>query len=242
MKTGDNNQKKEVEERISHLNTFPISKGEHKELTKIPEELTYNYLMSLYHPFKIAKTLSNINTVEDSLEANTPSIALIKRYNGEDLTTAFIELHLVTLISMINVTRPLNEFQVKEISRMIVAKYWNLTISDINLLFDRVKLGYFKIFETLSVHVILGWFKIYFDERCSVAENRSLRNHDKLKYKEEKGGGEAFVNIWQEISEEKRQALLSDLGCEKHTDKKEKEEGFKKFYIDYISKKADKEN
>lgn len=185
--------------------------------------------------------MKGIDTIEKSLQAKTPSLSLIKKHNGEQLLTAFIELHLASLASMINVTRQLNEHQIKEIARLVVQKYWALTISDLNILFDRVKMGHFKIFETLSVHVVLSWFSDYFEERCLVAENNSIMRHESVKYREERGqdsGG--FLELWKVLPKEEKDKIMSAFSVQDEK-KKFKEEEYRKFYIEYLKSKQNED-
>lgn len=212
-----------------------------KEVAKIPKELEYNYILDNYNPVTLPKTMRGIDTIEKSLQAKTPSLSLIKKYNGEHLLTAFVELHLASLALMINVARPLNEHQIKEIARLVVQKYWALTISDLNILFDRVKMGHFKIYETLSVHGVLSWFSEYFEERCLVAESNSIMNHESIKYKSEKGqdsGG--FLELWKVIPKAEKDKIMSAFSVQDEK-KKFKEEEYRKFYIEYLKSKENED-
>ena len=98
-----------------------------------------------------------------------------------------MRLWLISLNESLNLKRPLKPHQIDECAIRIVAKYRHVTISDINLIFNRAKEGeYGEFYESISIPKVLSWFKDYFDERCEVAASMSQMEHERIKYNSEK--------------------------------------------------------
>lgn len=143
--------------------------------------------MTNYNPSSCIKNLKHVTTVSKALTAGTPSIARMVKFFGETKVEAYIKLWLVSLNESVNLKRPLKENQIDECAIRIVSKHRHVTIADINIIFNRAKMGeYGEFFESLSMPKILKWFKDYFEERCEVAAFQSQRESDLHKYKAEK--------------------------------------------------------
>lgn len=110
------------------------------------------------------------------IESNAPTIADIKNSFGYDYIQAYIEMWIVNLRMFFNVGKAMTDEQTYMTAELIVDTFYNLNIADVNLIFKNAKLGkYGKIYDRLDGNIILEMFQRYFDERCEVAAERSIR-------------------------------------------------------------------
>ncbi|MUV03358.1 hypothetical protein GN157_06510 [Flavobacterium rakeshii] len=57
--------------------------------------------------------------------------------------------------------------------------YYTLKISDLTFLFKKIISGsYGEFYESLTIPKVLSFFREYFEERCQLAEQQSLRTHN----------------------------------------------------------------
>ena len=144
--------------------------------------------MKNYGIRKVKRDLRSVVTVKDALLVKTPSLALVKKQYGEEKLEAYLKLWIIEFNEVINVKRPLKEFQIDELAFLILSKFYNVTIADVNLIFKNAKTGvYGDFYETLSINKILGWFNEYFDSRCNTAGLIARQKHSNITYVEEKG-------------------------------------------------------
>jgi len=129
---------------------------------------------------------------------------------GVGAAEGYIELWLINLNESLNLKRPMKETQISECSFLIVSEYLNITIADINIIFNNAKKGeYGEFFESLSMHKVLSWFREYFDERCNTSGEMVRENHEKLKYNEERSeraserDAKAFGSFLHQYNKEK---------------------------------------
>lgn len=134
-----------------------------------------------FYPDVIGRGLRGVRSVGDALRlADTerdkyPSLARLRRDFGEDKIEAVVILYLIDLCDNLNLKRPLNDTQVKNIAREIVAEFYALTIADVYLIFRRAKTGGFgDFFDSLDMPKVLSWFRAYFAERCEAAAQSSI--------------------------------------------------------------------
>lgn len=88
-------------------------------------------------------------------------------------------MHLVYITEMLNLRRPLTEDMNREIAEELLSMYSCLTMADIQVILRRVLRGeYGEMYESLNVPKVMKWFALYFDERCDLAEQRTLQRHE----------------------------------------------------------------
>lgn len=146
---------------------------------------TKNQFLEDYTITKIQNNCSNIDTIEKSLKSNLPTISLIKKEFGSDFIQAYIEGWIVNIREFVNVGKKMTDIQTQETASIIVREYYNLNISDINLIFRNAKLGlYGKIYDRLDGMIILDWFEQFFNKRCSIAAEQSIQESESYKWNE----------------------------------------------------------
>ncbi len=78
----------------------------------------------------------------------------------------------------------MSEEQINLCSGMVVEEFYMLKISDLTLLFKRIISGqYGEFYERLSIDKILTFFRTYLEERYTLAEEASAREHENEIYK-----------------------------------------------------------
>lgn len=104
------------------------------------------------------------------------AIALIAE-QSKDKILAVIEFAIIDLQNFLNVTRTINEHQIKETAQFVLRKYGFLTIPDIKLVFDRIKAGQYKLYEGLDGQKICMAFEEWVKERDMAADEMNYQNH-----------------------------------------------------------------
>ena len=67
--------------------------------------------------------------------------------------------------------------QIKIISEDVIQDYFQLTIADINIIFQRAKKE--KLYNRLDPFIVLEWFDNYFNERCEAGARASEGEYSK---------------------------------------------------------------
>lgn len=116
--------------------------------------------------------------MQNVLEANTPSISMIKKECGELFQKSFMVTWVLYLNEILTLKRPLSESQIDIVCDLIISEYSNLKIADITFIFKNAISGkYGEFYESLTVPKIMSWFALHFEERCEIAEHISTLSH-----------------------------------------------------------------
>ena len=126
--------------------------------------------------------LRKVDTIEQSIEAHTPTLSLIRKEKGDDYVESYVKLWIIDFQMSVNLKTKLSEFQIDALAEMLLSDFWGLTISDVKNVLTWAKKGkYGEFYESLSIHKMYQWFAEYFDERCEVYAMRTQREHDIIK-------------------------------------------------------------
>ena len=140
-------------------------------------DLKKEYL-KIYTPKALRLSCGNITLVSQALEANTDSIATIKKELGVTKIEALIKVFLIDLNELLNLKRPLTERAINEIAFEVVSTYYNLTMADVYLLFKRAKTGYYgEFYESINITKVMRWFSDYHSERITFIADKNYNNH-----------------------------------------------------------------
>ena len=121
---------------------------------------------------------TRLPTIAAALAADAPTIASLQRAKGKDFAIGFTMAWLVYLNDILNLNKPMTEDQIELCALEINQAYYTLKISDITYLFRRIISGHYgEFYESLTIPKVLAFFKDYFEQRCIVAEDDSLRAH-----------------------------------------------------------------
>jgi hypothetical protein len=128
----------------------------------------------------------NVLTPFQAFKIPAPTLATFKKEYSEDWTTAYIAVWIININEYLNIARPMKDMQIEETAMLILQKYYYLKLSDINLIFTRMKTGeYGPLYEGLDGSKILKFFDKYAEERADLCYNETIREDEKLKLKED---------------------------------------------------------
>ena len=142
-----------------------------------------------------------VTTIEKAMNANAPTIAAFNREMGNPFTEGLIMAWLAYLNGMLNLRRPMTDDQIEMCAVSITEEFSALKISDLTLLVKKITNGECgEFYESLSPAKVLTFFREYFDERCSIAEEQSLRAHNDLKSHTEFNFSTSVQRIYERTS------------------------------------------
>jgi hypothetical protein len=143
--------------------------------------------LALYKPEKAVLALKDYNTPAKCMNSDTPTLAEIRKENGEDKVLTAIEAWIVDMGEFLNISRPMNPRQIRQTAVLVLSEFYYFKVADINLLFTRAKKGqYGELYGSLDGTKIYQWFEQYDIERAETAYNDALRQHDKIKAQEKR--------------------------------------------------------
>jgi len=166
---------------------------------------------------KNLKTLTEKTTISDLFNCDS---LITKAKKNKNITLAEIQFSISFLNDNLNINRKMSDQQIEVAANLILEEYYNLSMEDLNLCFKKALKGdYGQFYEGLDVMKILGWLRIYFNQRCDIAELESYNKH-KLKKKESIADLEksAILKYYEKLKKSK--AIKKEI---KHTNKREKE-------------------
>jgi hypothetical protein len=136
--------------------------------------------------YSVTQCLSKFRDIRDFtavFQSKTPSLARMVKEIGFDVVSAWIEMWLINMRESINIGKKMTDSQCQETAMLILEEYPLIKIADIHLIFRMAKTNQFGIiYDRLDCTVVLNWFKTYFEQRLIAAENQSIREHDNIKY------------------------------------------------------------
>lgn len=137
--------------------------------------------LATLQPDVLGRDLIKVRSTRDALAIvdnepdKYPAIPSLRAKFGAEKVEAVIKLHLIDLCENVNLKRPLRDAQVDNIAREIVSEYYYLTIADVHVIFRNAKTGvYGEFYESLDMPKVMTWFREYFKDRCSLAEQDSI--------------------------------------------------------------------
>ena len=120
--------------------------------------------------------------VEDCINSSMPSLAKIKRKEGEEKTLSFIKLELIRLNELLSLKRPMTETQIDFTAQVILDEFWMLNVSDLKLVFKNILTGKCgNLYESLNPPKTLSIFRDYLSERMNVGAEMSMKQHQEHK-------------------------------------------------------------
>ena len=127
------------------------------------------------------KFSNKLATIDKAMNAEAPTIGMFQRERSREFTVSLLMIWLVYLNNILNLKKPMTEEQIEMCAEEILNEFYTLKVSDLTLLFKRIISGaYGEFYESLSVQKVLSYFRDYFEERCQLAEQQSLRKHQDI--------------------------------------------------------------
>ena len=119
-----------------------------------------------------------LTTISTAMNTTAPTLAAINREKGKSFAIGLTMGWLVYLNDILNLNKPMTEDQIDLCATEVIEQYGSLKMSDLTYLFRKIISGqYGEFYESLTIQKVLTFFRQYFDERCTVAEEESIRTH-----------------------------------------------------------------
>lgn len=119
-----------------------------------------------FAPMNMVTDCRHVKTMELAISEDNKGLSFHSKHVGELTVIAIIEAHVISLNKSINVKMPLEPTQVKEIAIEIQGMFYFLSMVEIHFIFRKAKRGgYGKVYNALSMEVILDWFTQYSEAR-----------------------------------------------------------------------------
>ena len=119
-------------------------------------------------------------SMEDAMSGKTPTVATVKKYQGEAAAKAVIEQIIGEASALINVSRNLTVPQIEFLADEILSTYYYLTLADLRFVMREGVTGkYGDIFDRLDVRVVTSWVDRYVSARLNAAEGRNMNARKK---------------------------------------------------------------
>ena len=164
-----------------------LNKQNNKPVKQGSQVATFKTFSTTYNPSTFLRDFKHVNTVADALKIDAPSIAKAKKVCGANKIEAYLKLWFIRLNASLDLRKPLTELQIDDCAMLLVDNFYSLNMVDVSLVMKRAIMGYYgELYDSLGTNKIMKWFRDYFDEKCEVAAIISQREHDKLKYHQEK--------------------------------------------------------
>lgn len=120
-----------------------------------------------------------LTTIDKAINAPAPTLGTLQREKSNDFAIGLTMGWLVYLNDILNLNKPMTEDQIELCAIEVNETYYTLKISDLTFLFKKIISGsYGEFYESLTIPKVLSFFREYFEERCQLAEQQSLRNHN----------------------------------------------------------------
>lgn len=139
-------------------------------------------LLTKYNPQSVQDTFRGVTTVKQALNENDTNIAVIKKNLGETGLLIVLKLHILSLNEAINVHQKITKYQAEEIAHQILSIYYYISIVEINLIFNRAKLGHYgRIQYAITMPDVMLWFQSYSNERMEHFERNQEQQNQQFK-------------------------------------------------------------
>lgn len=120
-----------------------------------------------------------LTTIDKAINAPAPTLGTLQREKSKDFAIGLTMGWLVYLNDILNLNKPMTEDQIELCAIEVNETYYTLKISDLTFLFKKIISGsYGEFYESLTIPKVLSFFREYFEERCQLAKQQSLRNHN----------------------------------------------------------------
>ena len=117
-----------------------------------------------------------------AMQSDTPSIGMLQRTQGDEVTKGILLAHLIWLNEILALKRPMGEEQLDIATDMILSDFYALKMADLSLLFKNIIGGkYGEFYESLTIPKLIGFFREYFEARCNLAMEQSIRTSNEYK-------------------------------------------------------------
>lgn len=112
------------------------------------------------------ESFKHVKSIDIAINDTSDSLAKIKKKVGEKVSLAIIKVWLVNLNDFLNIKNKMLTYQIDETAQIIFDEFYYLKMSDISLVFKRIRTGYYgSFYESIDGMKILDMFYKYAQER-----------------------------------------------------------------------------
>ena len=173
-------EKKETPDKLSKT-TQTISKVSQIDLASLTPQVVN----------KRIRGLANVDLYELTYASTTPTMATLRRKEGFDKVAALIELYLMHLDEVLNLSRRLSRVATEAIAEDVYMIGFTLSIDELQRFFNELRQGkYGAIYQGLNSEVVCNGLRKYLNERQSYFAQKSEGESNKWKVRREKEGVE----------------------------------------------------
>ena len=135
-------------------------------------------------PANVRRLMMDRTTALACYQAQAPTLASIRREQGEKYCTARVAEYLLSIENYLGDKMDMSKAQYIEIAEDIMNEFYVLNIADINLVVQRIKHGeYGKVYGKISCAYIYDAFRNYYQERSdAVAESHKASEESIAKH------------------------------------------------------------
>ena len=131
---------------------------------------------------------------------------------------------LATTAKSFNIARNLDRSQIPMIAEVLETEYFYLKLSEVHFVLRQGSMGRLgKLYESLDLSTIVGWFDEYVEQRLTIAEHKSLQKHDGHTYNEKSRQYDGLITKMYIDNEKEKYQQIKNLAysmARKMTDEK----------------------
>jgi hypothetical protein len=126
---------------------------------------------------------NHVKNVQLAVNDKSDSLARIKKQAGEKTSLGILKIWLINLNDFLNISRKMTPDQIDQTVELIQDEFYYLKISDIALIFKRIKTGHYgEFYESIDGMKIMSMFYKYSQERMDFYIEKNEREHNEYKY------------------------------------------------------------
>lgn len=122
----------------------------------------------------------NPKSLSELFESGTPTLATVKKYQGEAKSRAAIEYCLCAVNDFFGYKSGLSDGQLQMLSDLIYSEYYYMTLADLKYCIRQGLLGRYedKIYGKATPDIIMRWLSVHSCERMNAAGQKSESDHN----------------------------------------------------------------
>lgn len=137
--------------------------------------------MKLYSVGAVQCKCRKMHTAIACADSGMPVLSSMRQSYGEEWVVAYLAAWIINAQHFFNISAKMDDAQVDETAYMILDDFWALNVADVNLVFANAKRGqYGQLYGRIDGAIIYGWFKTYFEDRCTACANHAIRESESM--------------------------------------------------------------
>jgi len=186
-----------------------------------------------------------IEKVNDSFSPESITLSRLRRGTSREFSLMFLVAVINEVCDFFNVGKNMNPNQVAFTAEMILDHpgFYDLTLGNIKACF-RDNMMKTKLYDRLDGSIIIQWLREFKSEMADYCESVHIENSQKMKKEENAVSFAEYMELLaNKISDgdEKAKEMLTIIEKQKRIpkpeDMKKKEEGFRRFKLEYLKEK-----